>query len=159
MASSLANENQRQVYLITYSRADTEKCPTKERFAEAVQDAWHHCGVRVKQWVVCMEAHADSDIASTEMRNAYHYHMAIKLTKRTRWLQVKNYLARMHGIQVHFSDNHTCYYSAYSYVTKEDTEALHSVNHPDLKEPPQTERAISVKKNKAKLRRNGTKGK
>ena len=81
MASSLANNNQRLLYLITYSRADTMKFPSRESFAEAVLEGWSHCGVRVLQWVVSMEAHADSGVASCEIGNAYHYHMALKLSK------------------------------------------------------------------------------
>ena len=155
MASSLANNNQRLLYLITYSRADTMKFPSRESFGEAVLEGWSHCGVRVLQWVVSMEAHADSGVASCEIANAYHYHMALKLSKRTRWLQVRNYLDHTYGMKVNFSDSHSSYYSAYRYATKEDPEAVHSPNHPDLTEPPQTERAIAGKKTKAKDRRNG----
>lgn len=36
----LAVREQRLVYLVTYSRADLEKVPTRESFAEAVTLAW-----------------------------------------------------------------------------------------------------------------------
>ena len=58
--------------------------------------------------------------------------MAVKLAKRGRWLQVRNYLDERYGILVNISDNHSSYYTAYQYVTKEDHEALHSPKHPDL---------------------------
>jgi len=47
-------------------------------------------------------------------------------------------LERKIHIQVHFSDHHNGYYSAYKNVTKEDTEALHSLGHPDLTMVPET---------------------
>ena len=85
--------------------------------------------------------------------NLYHFHMAIKLLKRARWLQVRNYLDEKFGIHVNFSDNHNSYYSAYQYVTKENHEALHSPGHSDLSdEIPQTECAISSRKRKARER-------
>ena len=61
-----------------------------------------------------------------------------------------------YGIQVNFSDNHSSYYSAYRYVTKEDHEALHSPGHPDLFEVvPRTEAAITSRKRKAKAKGKG----
>ena len=86
--------------------------------------------------------------------------MAIKLSKRARWLQVRNYLDEKFGIQVNFSDNHNSYYSASRYVTKEDHGALHSPSHPDLSdEIPQTECAISSRKRKATEKGKGPKKK
>ena len=83
--------------------------------------------------------------------NLYHYHMALKLAKRGRWLQVRNYLDEKFGVQVNFSDNYNSYYTAYRYVTKEDREALHSSGHPDLTDAvPRTEAAITSRKRKAK---------
>ena len=76
--------------------------------------------------------------------------MAIKLSKRARWLQVRNFLEEKYGIQVNFSDNHNTYYSAYRYVTKEDSDALHSTSHRDLRDAPKTEKAIAAKKRKGK---------
>ena len=43
--ASISNNNvrerkQRLVYLITYSRADLEKIPTRETFSEVVMQAW-----------------------------------------------------------------------------------------------------------------------
>ena len=49
---SLENAAQRMVYVITYSPADIEKFPYKERFSSAVVEAWNSCGIRVVQWVV-----------------------------------------------------------------------------------------------------------
>ena len=76
--------------------------------------------------------------------------MAIKLSKRARWIKVRNFLDEKYGIQVNFSDKHNTYYIAYRYVTKEDSDALHSASHPDLRDAPKTEKAIAAKKRKGK---------
>ena len=41
---------QRVVYLITYSRADVVKFPSKESSSNAVLQAWQNFGVRVFRW-------------------------------------------------------------------------------------------------------------
>ena len=145
---------QRVVYLITYSRADVVKFPSKESFTRAVLQAWQNFGVRVVQWVMSIEAHHNTDNGQHgENMNLYHYHMAIKLENRVRWFQVRKYLEENFGIKVNFSDNHTTYYSVYRYVTKEDNDALHSPSHPHLTDvPPQTESAVATKKRKAKAK-------
>ena len=86
--------------------------------------------------------------------------MAIKLEKRVRWFQVRKYLDENFGIKVNSSDNHTTYYSAYRYVTKEDKDALHSPCYPDSTDvPPQTESAVATKKRKAKAKQQRRKSK
>ena len=151
--AALKNSDQRIVYLVTYSRADTRKFPTRQAFAEAVLNAWAHNSVRILHWVVSLEAHAetgaDTDTESPAM-NQHHFHMALKLCKKSRWLQVRNFIDREYGTQVHFSDNHNTYYGAYRYVTKEDGEALHSPQHPDLSSAPRTEPAIASRKRTAR---------
>jgi len=74
---SLENAAQRTVYLITYSRADKAKFPCKEGFSSSVVKAWKSYGIRVVQWVVCIEAHT-KDCESINEMNLYHYHMALK---------------------------------------------------------------------------------
>ena len=82
--------------------------------------------------------------------------MAIKLAKRGRWLQVRNYYDEKYRIQVNFSDNQSSYYTAYRYVTKEDNEALHSPGQPDLSDVvPRTKAAITLRKRKAKAKGKG----
>ena len=52
--------NSRSVYMITYSRADLQKVPTKEVFAEFVQEAFSKQGTaKIVQYVVSIEAHKD----------------------------------------------------------------------------------------------------
>ena len=78
--------------------------------------------------------------------NHYHFHMAMKLAKKARWLQVRNYLDDKFGIKVNFtdSDSQGTYFSGYQYVTKDDNEALHSPGHADLtNDTPRTESAIN----------------
>ena len=146
--TSLKSYHQRLVYLLTYSRADISRFPTKQHFANVVVEAWKSCGIEISHWVVSIEGHAVTD-NDGEM-NMFHYHMALKLAKRGRWLQVRRFLDETFSIQVHFSDSHNTYYRAYKYVTKEDTECLHSERHPELSSPPKTERALASKKRKAR---------
>ena len=150
--SSLESDRQRMIYLITYSRANTTKFPSRESFASTVLEAWQSFGIRVLQWVTCIEGHSNTDCDSGDEINKYHFHMALKLAKKARWLQVRKYLDEKFEIQVNFSDyNHNTYFSAYRYVTKEDREALHSPGHPYLSYvAPLTESAINSRKRKAK---------
>ncbi|KAM7449672.1 hypothetical protein ABFA07_002349 [Porites harrisoni] len=155
---SLRNREQRLVYLVTYSRADVEKVATREAFAEKVSLGWMEMtGVKVVQWVVARELHADAGVSESNS----HYHMAMKLEKRARWLKVRQFLDDRYGIRVNFSAVHNTYYSAYKYTTKEDDFCVHSEGHPDLSNarPPRTEKAISGKKRKAVGRTGGKKTK
>ena len=74
---------QRIVYLITYSRADVVKFPSKESFSRAVQR------------LMCIEAYYNTDNGQDgENINLYHYHIAIKQEKRVRWFQIRKYLQK-----------------------------------------------------------------
>ena len=71
-------------------------------------------------------------------------------------VRLLNYLDEKFGIQVNFSDNHSTYYTAYRYITKQDKDAVHSRGHPDLLDAvPRTERAITSRKKKAKQKGKG----
>ena len=136
------------MYLVTYSRASVEKVPTREAFAEKVSLGWMEMtGVKVVQWVVARELHADAGVSESNS----HYHMAMKLEKRARWVKVRQFLDERNSIRVNFSAVHNTYYSAYKYTTKEDEFCVHSEGHPDLSNapPPRTEKAISGNKRKA----------
>ena len=65
-------------------------------------------GVKVIQWVVAHELHADAGASESHS----HYHMALKLEKRARWLKVRKFLDDGYGIKVNFNSNHNTYYSA-----------------------------------------------
>ena len=90
------------VYLITYSRADLEKIPTRQTFAETVCEAFAKTRhATVKQWVVSHEMH--SNTTDSTSANIFHYHMALKLQMRARWLSVRNLLDERYGVKVNFS--------------------------------------------------------
>ena len=55
-----ASESQRVVYIITYSRADTEKF-RRETFGEAIIEAWNSFNIEISHWVVSMEGHATTE--------------------------------------------------------------------------------------------------
>ena len=133
----------RQVYLVTYSQADLDKFPTRRSFAEAVVCSFHETDAKVLQWFCSKESHENG---------GYHYHMALKLDRCKRWLRSKSHLKREHNISVHFSNLHYNYYSAWKYVTKEDTDVIESEDHPDLwnSKPPKTNAASSLKKRSGK---------
>ena len=147
--ASLDHSRQRIVYLIAYSRADTTTFSSKKGFSSAVVEAWQHFDIRVIKGLLASR-YITTTMSGDEM-NLYHYHIALKLAKRGRWLQVRNYLDEKFGVQVNFSDNHNLYYTAYRYVTKEDCGVLHSSGHPDLTDVvPWTEAAKTSRKRKAK---------
>ena len=103
-------------------------------------------GVKIKQWVVALEYY--SDASSSEAQNSCHFYMVLKLEKRTRWIRVRKFLDNSFGIKVNFSSHHNTYYSQYKYTTRDDADAVHSNDHPDLKTapPPKTEQAIHSNK-------------
>lgn len=134
MAEEELNRRQaRSVYLLTYSKANIERFPTRQSFCNAVLQAFSHTPATPLRWVCSLEKHEDG---------TPHYHMAIKLDRVQRWIGVKTRLSTTNGIQVHFSNIHHNYYSAWQYTVKEDTTPLESKDHPDLSnDGPQTGQA------------------
>ena len=125
--SPLTQQQVRSVYLLTYSQADLNIFPEKESFASAVCEVVLKCDgpkAKIVQWTCCQEKHKKG--AGT------HFHMAIKLNRIKRWLPIRQYLRQKWNVNVHFSNRHVNYYSAWLYTTKEDKEFLQSSNHPDL---------------------------
>lgn len=135
----------RQVYLITYSRANAQLCGTRERFADLVLQSFSfdRGAVRPLHWVVCREPHDGG---------GFHYHMAICLSANKRWLAAKRALAAL-GIQVNFQDRADVfnYVGAYIYVCKSDRDVVHSDPHPDLSNVTQfrTARASGARRRRA----------
>ena len=141
--SESGDRHHSQVYLVTYSRVDLEKVPSRESFGLIIVNAFQVvAGVEVLHWVVGQENHSG---ASGDQSNS-HYHIALKLKKRARWSRVRQHIQNNHD-----SSNH----SAYQYVTKEYSHPFMSESHPDLSDPPRTERAVSI----VKARGKGRKGK
>ena len=155
---SLGIRQERQVYLLTYSRANMSVLPSRLCQCCTVVNTFETTTVaKVLQWVVSLEQHND---ASSEQEHGYHYHMAVKLSRKTRWPNVCSFLDYQFRIQVNFSAFHSICYSAYRYTVKEDAEPLLSDDHPDLKDSgPRTENAISHCKRKSKQVRGGAKSK
>jgi hypothetical protein len=136
MANELTQRAVRQVYLVTYSQADTESFPTRKSFAEAVCEAFTSTtNATILHWVCSSENHQNGGT---------HYHMALKLNRCQRWLPVRQYIQSEFGINVHFSNRHINYYTAWTYATKDDETPLQSENHPILLGPPRTAAASQV---------------
>lgn len=75
--TELSAREQRLVYLVTYSRADLEKIPSRESFAKAVTEGWKKTsGTELLQYVVSRELHAN--VTDGESTSDCHYHMAPK---------------------------------------------------------------------------------
>ncbi len=79
----------------------------------------------------------------------------MKLSKIHIWLQVKKFLQNTTHIICHFSNVHSNYYSAWQYVTKDDTSYIQSTAHPDLVNSgtPTSESCQGNSKGKRKRRR------
>ena len=107
MCSSHTQAKQRSIYLITFSHCGDSGL-NKSEFAELIVYAFKECSrSKILQWVASEEMHQDG---------GKHFHMAMKLEKKTPWLAVRNFLDDNRGIKVNFSDAHTNYFSAYNYV-------------------------------------------
>ena len=128
----------RSVYMITYSRADLQKVPTKESFAEIITEAFHRSSTaRIKQYICSVEAHQDG---------APHYHMCVKLDRQKKWKAFRKYLDDKKEIKVCFSDAYSNYYAGYLYASKEDKQFTLSDGHPNLSNPPRTENATDARR-------------
>ena len=138
--SQLGKRSVRRVYLVTYSKADPSIFPDRSEFGDAVAEAFSQGTSVIKplHYATCKENHADGI--------HHHFHCVIKLSGPKRWIGAKNYLQDNFSIVVNFSDNHDSYYSAYKYISKEDTDVQHSAEHPNLKEAasPKTKQCLST---------------
>ena len=127
----------RSVYLITYSQADLSVVPNRQAFADLVLEAVNNNHASEVHWVCAKERHKSGRKADG---SGIHFHLAIKINKVKRWNPIRRYILETWSINVHFSNKHSNYYTAWAYVTKEDECYLESPNHPDLKNegPPRT---------------------
>ena len=137
---SLNGRRVRSVYLITYSKANVEIIASRDSFAVVVLDSFQNADpaskTKVLQWVCSQERHQNGEI---------HYHVAVKLDRNRRWLTVRNYADKKHGLKLNFSSSHANYFSAWKYTTKDDKEYLESECHPDLKNAPHTQEASQTR--------------
>lgn len=117
----------RRTYLVTYSKADMQKYPTRQSFGEMIAKYFDAgpSAVKTEYWACCMEQHKDGSA---------HYHVSLKLNGVKKWYGVKKCILDKEKISVNFS-NKPCYYIAsYKYVTKSDNDVFHSDGHPNLKD-------------------------
>ena len=139
--------NKRQ-YLVTYSKADLVKFPTRRSFCDALISCFNATGIFVAEyWACCLEEH--------EHASGYHYHASVRLSGPKRWGPVRKRLHERFGIYVNFSELHDNYYSAYRYVCKNDPNVYKSANHPDLPEigSPVTKKCMSAYRQKCRKRK------
>ncbi len=142
MAANSESSPQRIIYLLTYSQADLVMYPTRQSFADLVKEAFSLRNVNVIQWVVSLESHDNG---------GRHYHMALKLDKRCRWLATKRYMLATYGVNINFEEGEEgdTYYTAYQYVTKEDNDFLMSDGHPEMNAVPRTLHAVRRRRGQA----------
>ena len=87
-----------RVYLVTYSKLDHRKFPTRMSFGAAVVEAFD--ARNVDYFVATKEKHEQT---------GYHYHVAIQLNKATRWNATKTYLKEKYNVVVNFSTSSSMY--------------------------------------------------
>ena len=136
---NLSKSNVQRVYLVTYSRADQSKFPTRQSFGVAyfnersTTKVDHIC---VQHWACSLKLHKNT--------SSMHYHLCVKLSGPKCWKSVKDNMMKNHGAVLNFSDCHDNYYTAYKYVKKEDPEVYLSPGHLNLAEigSPRTSKCI-----------------
>ena len=139
----MQSNNPKRVYLITYSKANLEKFPTRKSFGDACAQAFDKAapGV-VSHYACCLENHEDG---------SPHYHVSIKLNSSKRWKSAKDYLKDNYDIVVNFNENPDSFYTgAYRYVSKSDNNIYHSENHPPLESigSPKTKKCVAAYRQK-----------
>lgn len=137
----------RTVYLITYSKADLTRFPTRASFADIVVKEFNKYGLynRVEYWSCAKEKHKEE---------GHHYHLAIKLNGVYRWLAVKENIRSNYNIVLNFLNISTGYYNAYAYTTKKDRKYILSDNHPPEVEAPVTTKAIAARSTLGEINQN-----
>ena len=139
----LSNDPKR-AYLITYSKADLTKFPTRKSFADACAESFDKNSERkiVSHYACCLEYHDDE---------SPHYHVSIKLNSSKRWRSAKDYMFKNFGVVVNFAENPNSFYTgAYRYISKNDSDVYHSENHPPLESigSPVTKKCVAAYRNK-----------
>ena len=72
--------------------------------------------------------------------------MAVKLSSRRRWLNVRDYIEKEVNLKVNFSGHHVNYFSAFKYTIIEDRDYVLSPNHADLTNALKTQQASKQSK-------------
>ena len=99
------------MYLVTYSQANKILFPIRESFRQSVADAFNKGSSKVKvlHWASCLESNQNG---------GENYHCSVKLPGSKGWKAVKDTLKKESVIQVHFSDVHDNYWSAFNMSPK-----------------------------------------
>ena len=150
---SLSKSNVRRVYLVTYSRADQNKFPTRQSFGEQIVAYFNERSrtkASVEHWACSLEVHKNT--------SGVHYHLCVKLSGPKRWKSVKDNMMQDHGVVLNFSDGYDNYYTAYKYVTKEDPEVYLSPGHPNLEaiRSPRTSKCVRAYRSASRKRKSST---
>ena len=126
--------------MVTYSKANTIVFD-REKFSFAIVQSFQSATRSVVlHWAYCLEQHKNG---------CYHFHIAVLLDRAQRWMKVKICIKDNYNIIVKFS-GHPGYYSAYTYVTKEDKAVVRSPNHPTRIVEPRTASAIRARAGKGR---------
>ena len=150
---NLCKSSVRRVYLVTYSRADKKKFPTRQSFGEQVVTYFNEnstAKASVEHWACSLEQH--------ESTSGEHYHLCVKLSGPKRWKSVRDNMLKNHGVVLNFSDGHDNYYTAYKYVTKKDSEFYLSPGHPNLAEilSPRRSKCVRAYRTASRKRKSST---
>ena len=137
---ALGEKEVRIVYLITYSQANLDRFPMREEFASVVVQSFVKFNAKILQWCCSCESHKKS---------GKHSHLSLKLDCNQCWLSSKEFLLKECGINANCSSNHHNYYSAWTYVTKEDENFVKSAGQLDFKNAGEPKTSVA---SRAKLR-------
>ena len=129
-----AKEAKKNIYLITYSKADLLIVGSREKFAQIICDEFNRNNDDVVlQWAYYVENHTERGV---------HFHMSIKLKARRQFGEVRDNLQSKYRICVNFIEWMTFYYDAFTYVVKQDPHYIKSEGHPPLDNSPLTRKAV-----------------
>jgi hypothetical protein len=124
--TQLLPSQQKQVHLVTWSKADDSKLPDatnpRQSFGNLVAECFNQFSKQVEYWACAREKHRCG---------GHHYHIAMKFTRKVRWSGVSKQLAKQ-NIHVHFQAFQSTYKDAFQYITKEDKLFVKSMGHPKM---------------------------
>ena len=119
--NSLSDWATRCTYLKIYSQIDESKFLTRERFANAIVNAFNEAEgkVYVEHWACCLESHKSG---------GEHFHFCVKLSEPRQWKPIREAVSNKHGVILNSSGKHNNY-TAFKHVIKIDNEVLMSPRH------------------------------
>ena len=133
---TLASNDPNRTYLITYSKIDKAKFPTRESFGNVCVEDFSQTS-----WKPCVAYYACA--LGTHKTNGEHYHVSMLLTESKCWKSAKSYLLEQYGVSVHFQDKPTddgMYKWTYISLRKITTFITAQITHPLVQLEPQKPR-------------------